>query len=170
MKGNGYVYGYLEPELIKSAELSKIMKELYQPLIPTPPNPLDLRPQVPPLVAEPQLVEPPKSNRLFKMVLNNEPAHLLNAVRHDPKEFDDGVEKVLSGLYTGGVKFDDLTVADLDLLDEATLHFATTNWESKKTAGSLHPRTPRSFKKSIEMPVEAPRMSEQHLPDFWWLG
>jgi len=110
---------------------------------------------------------PPPQRRqqgLFEMYLRKQPEHILQDARTRAAVYPEEVLSLLTDLYEGRKKWDDLPDPSKKLLDEASLEFLSPTHAPEpkaKKPEAIH--QPRSASVPRETPVTGP-----HVDPFWW--
>jgi hypothetical protein len=127
------------------------------------------------------LAEPSKHVRgrgLFESLIAD-PRVLFHGLLEDPESYEDGVSELLQNLVSGRAKREELTPQELQLLDRATLEFASA--KRPKPPGGPPARAPQQQQQSKVTPPEeveliyqekGPPIPDMELPDSpptnWW--
>jgi len=104
---------------------------------------------------------PEPSKELFEALMAD-PRVLFQELLEDPSRFDEGVAELLQEIITGTKKFSELSRTDRDLLNHATIDFAT----NKRPTPEQHP--PSGHQAGQRADAAQAAMSSADVPELEW--
>lgn len=107
----------------------------------------------------------------FKQLLSGEAGVLHSDSRERPELYDTRMNGILTDLVSGARPYDDLSEEERQLLDEATVRFATTPIKPKEQVRAQEQIIQRVVTKLAPAPPppKPPAAPEHDLQPYWWL-